>query len=57
MDKVEFHQEFANKDFLFVVLVSFLVLGIISKDPIIFIDPENINEANSMKAPVHIQPE
>jgi ubiquinol-cytochrome c reductase cytochrome b subunit len=38
-------------------VVTTLLLTTISNFPTYLIDPENINEANPIKAPVHIQPE
>jgi len=57
MDKIEFHNGFTNKDTIFSIFILFILLFIICINPGLFIDPENINEANPIKAPVHIQPE
>lgn len=57
LEKVEFHPIFTNKDTIFLIAVSIALLSIITNLPNYFIDPENINEANPIKAPVHIQPE
>jgi ubiquinol-cytochrome c reductase cytochrome b subunit len=57
MDKIEFHQEFSTKDTIFLITVLMMLIILISVKPQVFIDPENMNEANSIKAPVHIQPE
>jgi len=57
IDKIEFHVSFTNKDSIFLTLVTIVLITVISNNPNLFIDPENINEANPMKAPVHIQPE
>jgi len=57
MDKIEFHSNFTFKDTIFLLITLILLIRIIINSPNLFIDPENINEANPIKAPVHIQPE
>jgi ubiquinol-cytochrome c reductase cytochrome b subunit len=57
VDKIEFHKEFTNKDSVYIILLLFMFLMLISNCPNTFMDPENMNEANPIKAPVHIQPE
>nr|YP_002317282.1 cytochrome b [Steganacarus magnus]ACH41155.1 cytochrome b [Steganacarus magnus] len=57
MEKIEFQIMFTIKDFLFFSSIFSLVFISISNYPDIFMDPENMNEANPLKAPVHIQPE
>ena len=57
VDKVEFNIKFLIKDFIFLVFILLFILGVVINLPDLFIDPENINEANPMKAPIHIQPE
>jgi len=57
IEKIEFQIIFTIKDFLFFSSIFSLVFISIRNYPDIFIDPENMNEANPLKAPVHIQPE
>jgi ubiquinol-cytochrome c reductase cytochrome b subunit len=57
VDKLEFHSEFTNKDIMYIILVSMASFLLISNIPNVFIDVENMNESNPIKAPVHIQPE
>nr|YP_010872790.1 cytochrome b [Laemobothrion atrum]WGU50354.1 cytochrome b [Laemobothrion atrum] len=57
VDKVEFHPLFSVKDVVgFVVTVLFLsILSVLV--PHLFMDPDNFEESNPMRTPVHIQPE
>jgi len=57
LEKIEFHPRFTNKDTIFLITIITLILSMVTNVPNYFIDPENINEANPIKAPVHIQPE
>nr|WGU50328.1 cytochrome b [Laemobothrion sp.] len=57
VDKVEFHPLFSVKDLVgFVVTVIFLSI-VSSMSPHLFMDPDNFEESNPMRTPVHIQPE
>jgi len=57
IDKIEFHIIFTSKDTIFFSVVICSILFLVINQPIFFIDPENMEEANPMKAPAHIQPE
>jgi quinol-cytochrome oxidoreductase complex cytochrome b subunit len=57
LEKIEFGNSFTFKDVVSTCVSIIFIILIIRNFPDIFIDPENINEADSLKAPVHIQPE
>lgn len=57
VDKVEFSYNFFLKDLLFLLVSVFFLFWIILNVPFLFMDPENMNQADPIKAPVHIQPE
>lgn len=56
-DKIQFYPFFSNKDILGLVLSITLFFIIIFSFPFISRDPENYIPANSIKTPIHIQPE
>jgi ubiquinol-cytochrome c reductase cytochrome b subunit len=56
-DKIKFHPNFRIKDLSPIVWVSLAILILISKKPDLLGDVENLNPANPLVTPVHIQPE
>jgi ubiquinol-cytochrome c reductase cytochrome b subunit len=56
-DKIKFHPLFRIKDFTPLVWISLAIILIISKKPDLLGDVENLNPANPLVTPVHIQPE
>lgn len=57
MDKIKFNPIFLTKDLTPMVVVTIMIVTIISKKPDILGDVENLNIANPLSTPVHIQPE
>jgi ubiquinol-cytochrome c reductase cytochrome b subunit len=57
LDKIKFNPAFTIKDLLPIPLVRGALLIIISIKPDLLGDVENLNFANPLSTPVHIQPE
>jgi len=57
IDKVSFHPYFRSKDTLGVIIYIQLVIFITLIYPYSRGDPENFNQANPLRTPIHIQPE
>uniref|UniRef100_UPI00315D7CFB cytochrome b n=1 Tax=Allonothrus sinicus TaxID=3138099 RepID=UPI00315D7CFB len=57
MEKIKFHPMFMMKDITPMVWISLAMLLLISKKPDLLGDVENLNTANPLSTPVHIQPE
>jgi ubiquinol-cytochrome c reductase cytochrome b subunit len=56
-DKIKFHPYFRIKDLNPLIWISIAIIIMISKKPDLLGDVENINPANPLVTPVHIQPE
>nr|YP_010872777.1 cytochrome b [Laemobothrion maximum]WGU50341.1 cytochrome b [Laemobothrion maximum] len=56
-DKLNFHPFYSLKDIIGLFVPSFSFSLIILNIPTIFMDPDNFEEANPMRTPIHIQPE
>jgi len=57
MDKIKFHPLFTIKDTSPMLVLAMILLTIISKKPDLLGDVENLNMANPLVTPIHIQPE
>jgi ubiquinol-cytochrome c reductase cytochrome b subunit len=57
IDKVKFHPLFSIKDLTPAILIIIIIIIIISKKPDLLGDVENLNAANPLVTPIHIQPE
>jgi ubiquinol-cytochrome c reductase cytochrome b subunit len=57
LEKIKFHPLFTVKDLNPLCWTTILIVAIISKRPDILGDVENLNPANPLVTPIHIQPE
>jgi len=57
IEKIKFHPLFTVKDLNPICWTTVLLIAIISKSPDILGDVENLNPANPLVTPIHIQPE
>nr|WIL10304.1 cytochrome b [Nothopoda sp.] len=57
MDKMSFHPYFTIKDLLFIIVMIFMLMMLITFKPYLTLDPVNNVPANPMQTPIHIQPE
>nr|ACR55902.1 cytochrome b [Endomyzostoma sp. MZ-2009] len=55
--KIPFHPYYSSKDLFLIIIMMVMMSFIFMLNPNLFMDSENMIEANFMKTPIHIKPE